>query len=81
MGHTQMKRVKSKLFKYSNISMDHLSLFAWSHAFIYMVFTCFIYIFVLYCYKLQCCLPVTHHSLPMPMPPTSVAHCSYAHQQ
>ena len=49
MRRTQMKRVKSELFKYSNISMDHLSPFAWLHAFIYMPFTCFVYMFIPIC--------------------------------
>jgi hypothetical protein len=72
-----MKRAKSELFKYSNISTDHLSLFAWSHAFIYM-FRLYVYTY-LYCiatssnaayqshtthHQRQHRLPVTHHPPP-----------------
>ena len=78
MGCTQMKRVKSKLFKYSNNSMDHLSLFAWSHAFIYEPFTCFVYMFIPICTILpQAQTPpttlVTHHQHQCPPPPPSPA--------
>ena len=62
MGHTRMKRAKSELFKYSNISTDHLSLFAWSYAFIYVAFTCFIYMFIPICTVLPQAptLPTSH---------------------
>ena len=73
-----MKRVKSELFKYSNISTDHLSLFAWSHAFIYEPFTCFVYMFIPICTILpQAQMPpttlVTHHQHQCPPPPLSPA--------
>ena len=59
MGHTQIKWVKSELFKYCNMSMDHLYLFAWSHALVYTFFKTIynfhlcIYIY-LYCSATHC---------------------------
>ena len=52
IGHAQMKRVKSQLFKYPNMSTDQLYLFAWSwhfHLCVFDTFTCFVYIFTLIC--------------------------------